>query len=388
MQRFRRACASASPFHSRYGGRRAGAVFVLLLVLEFGIGVGLGGTEAQAQQLQNQTMPAERVTSVGSAGGSAESAARSAAALADSMRVNVGLLVQADYAYSEDLEASAFEVRAARLRAKAVSHGIKVFIQTELTRSPAIFDARFRVPLHERVQLTAGLYKAPFSASFLRSRIVLPLDERPRVVNRIAPNRQIGASLGVDVVPDRLHVEAGAYNGTGSNAGNDNRLFLYVARADAHVPLGDFTLQAGINGAASIDDGARVRVVDGPYRGRRMAGGVDASISGGGWLLSGEALALRLDPTGGAATQSAWGTSLTAGAPLTDDVQLVARYDTYQPAPSGARAPDLISAGANVDPTPHVRIQVTGGVPIGTATAAAPSPRGTYATVRLQFALR
>lgn len=375
----RRVSAPVDFFSFWNRGERAGAVWALVVVLGLCVGV----SEAQAQRASGGSAPKQRA-----APDDARAAGAGLATLLDSVRVDVGMLIQSDLDYSEDPQATAFQIRAARLRMKAESRGMQAFIQTEFKDAPAIFDARLRIPLHERVEVTAGLYKSPFSASFLTSRIVIPLVERARAVNRIAPNRQIGASLGVDVVPERLQVEAGAYNGTGTSPGNDNRLFLYVARADLRVPIGGVLVRAGANGAASVDDGAEVRATGRPFRGRRMAGGIDASVSRGDWLLSAELLGVRLDPADGTGEVSAWGGYVTAGAPLTDRVQVVARYDAYQPAQPGARAPDLLSAGANVTSAPFVRIQLTGGLPIGSATPAAPAPRGAYATLRLQFAVR
>lgn len=313
----------------------------------------------------------------------------------DGASIRLGAVTQFDLTARADDQPSGFRLRNARLRTTITSYGLEAFLQTEFVRSPPIFDLRLRYVPHPRLRVTAGLFKSPFSRSHLTPRPRLPLAERPVAVDAIAPRRQVGVALRVTDPSNRLAFEGGVFNGTGREIEpNDNEHFLYVARLSGTHHVREWTVGAGINGAYSIDDGVPLRdLVDEPFAGTRVAGGVDVHVSRQNAFLSAEALAIRLSPTEpGRADRTGTGGYVALGVPLftfgrSGTVQSVARYEQFDPNTDRDDGRDLarVSAGINVRPQETVLLQWTGVLPVRDQ----PGRRdGALMTLRLQLALR
>lgn len=310
-------------------------------------------------------------------------------------RMDIGALYQMDLTVQDREETSTFRVRTARLRATVETYGVEAFLQTEFTASPAIFDLRLRYRPHPQVRVQAGLFKSPFSYSHLLSRPVLPLAERPVSVDAIAPRRQMGVSIRVADRQDRVQLDAGVFNGNGRTIRpNDNNHFLYVGRLSTSPRLGSGTLSLGANAAYSLDEGVALGRTASSFTGRRAVFGADATFTNGLWLLGTEALVASLSPAAaaegtapdaGEPDQTVTGGYVVAGAPLTTELQVVGRYEQFDPNTDDGGDLARVEAGLNYRPAPTVRFQLTGMLPVRDRPGKLDGPRG---TLRVQISLR
>jgi phosphate-selective porin len=304
----------------------------------------------------------------------------------DGATLRLGGVYQMDFTAQDTDEASGFDVRAARLRATIVSHGLEAFLQTEFTGAPAVFDARLRYPFSEYARVSAGLFKSPFSRSHLISRPVLPFTERPLAVDAIAPRRQVGLSARVHAPSGWVSLTGGIFNGNGRTvAPNDNQHFLYVGRATLRPEVAGGVLSIAGNIANSVDERVPLEALSPSFSGTRTVYGADASYVRGRWLLAVEGLMAELDPTSGE-DQISTGGYVVGGVPLfAQTLQLVGRYQRFDPDTGSVGAVARVEAGLNYRPSPTVRLQFSGGFP----TEELPGDDdGLRATLRLQLALR
>ncbi|HHP7238239.1 MAG TPA: porin [Longibacter sp.] len=304
----------------------------------------------------------------------------------DGATLRLGGVYQMDFTAQDAEEASGFDVRAARLRTTIVSHGLEAFLQTEFTGAPAVFDARLRYAFSEYVRISAGLFKSPFSRSHLISRPVLPFSERPVAVDAIAPRRQVGMSARVQAPSGWFSLTGGIFNGNGRTVTpNDNQHFLYVGRATLRPKVAGGLLSIAGNIALSIDESVRLGALSPSFSGTRTVYGADASYVRGRWLLAVEGLMAELDPAPGE-DQISTGGYVIGGVPLfSESLQLVSRYQRFDPDTGSVGALARVEAGLNYQPSPTVRLQFSGSVP----TEELPGEEdGLRATLRLQLALR
>ena len=254
-------------------------------------------------------------------------------------RLDIGTLLQADASFNEPGRTDGFEARVARLRLGGTVERARFFVQADFIDSPSVLDLRLRVPLHQHLTLRAGLYKSPFSHSLITFRGVLPLAERPRVVNALAPQRQIGGHLTAALVPDRLSLEIGLFNGNGDAiAPNDNNAFLYVGRVTATHVLSDARIQVGVNAGYSQDADVDLRMTADGFSGDRLLLGGDLTVTAPRWRVLGEGIGARLHPSGGA-SRSPLGVALTGGVTPAEDHEVLLRFDHYDP-DAATDAPD------------------------------------------------
>lgn len=301
--------------------------------------------------------------------------------------LTVGGLLQTD-AYLGGSGPDQFRARSARLRLGGRVRSLQYVVQTDFASSSVLLDAYARLPLTNRLRVTAGLFKTPFSAEFLTPRPALLFAERARVVNALAPNRQAGVTLGGTLLPERLSARVGVFNGTRGLGPNDNDLFLYVGRLNGQLPLGPGQLEVGTNVAYSIDDDVALSDLGrSSFAGTRFLFGVDARFETDQWLLAGELDTGELDPRGISIpglsrTAEPVGLYLAAGANVAADHQLLARFDQFDPdVPAQATPDDQLTLGYNYDPSSTLRVLLNYQTPVDDISDG-------FLTARLQVALR
>jgi hypothetical protein len=294
--------------------------------------------------------------------------------VADGHVLRIGGLVQVDaYLAREETDVpparsagSGFRARSARVRLGGETERLSYVVQTELTSSSVLLDALARVPLTDRVRLSGGLFKTPYSAEILKGRPDLLFAERARVVNALAPARQAGATLSAVLLPDgRLTATVGAFNGTTGLQRNDNDLLLHVGRLATAVPVGSTQLNLGVNAAYSIDDQVTVAERQQPFSGRRILVGGDVRLQSDGWLLEGEVHGADLAsdrPDEG--TSSPFGYYVAGGATVAPRHQIVARYGYFDPDADRALDGDNVTLGYNFDVSSTLRAQLNYRAPV------------------------
>lgn len=296
--------------------------------------------------------------------------------------LTIGGLLQTD-AYAGRPTGDGFRVRSTRLRFGGKAEGLQYAVQADFASSPVLLDAFARLPVTPRFRVTAGLFKTPFGGEFLTPRPDLLFAERSRVANNIPPNRQAGVTLGATLVPDRLTATVGAFNGTRGLRPNDNDLLLYVGRFTGHVPIDEGQLELGTNVAYSVDEGANLSGLGRPaFRGSRFLFGADAQLELNRWLFTGELNTGRLDAEGRSGTATPFGFHVAAGADVSEEHQLLARFDQYDPdVPAQVMPDDQLSLGYNYDPTSMLRVLLNYQAPVD-------DMGNGFLTARLQVALR
>lgn len=277
-------------------------------------------------------------------------------------------------------ETTGFELFHARLEASGrAGLGVEYRIQTGFDpadRDVSLLDARLTVPVRPALRVSAGQFKAPFSAEALTSPAELQFATRAQGPAALAPLRQVGAQLSGEVLDRRFRYRAGVFNGEGRTAGNPDGGMLYAARVE-YSRLGgtvqfydELNVTVGANLALSSDSALDVSAA-GPFRsplpdptsfrGDRLLWGGDLQASYRGVFVGAEYLRGEFDPEpaasvpGADAAQTAEGLAVEGGYKLWGGlVDLVGRWDAYAP-PAGGRH-DFLVFGVNVYPGLDTRL--------------------------------
>jgi hypothetical protein len=175
----------------------------------------------------------------------------------------------------------------------------------------------------------------------------------------------------------------GIFNGTRGLQPPSSDPLLYVGRLNGTLPVDGGQLELGTNAAYSIDDDTPLAGLGRPsFSGGRLLFGADARLEIDRWLLAGELDTAWLDPDGGADTSSPFGFYLAGGADVSENHQVLLRFDQYDPdVPLQAAPEDRLTVGYNYDPTSMLRVLVN-------YQAATDDLADGFFTARLQVALR
>lgn len=259
----------------------------------------------------------------------------------------------------EDAATSA-QVRAARLRfTGTLDGGFSYFLQANFAASPSLLDARIGWSPDPAFTVYAGRFKTPFSRELLAYLGDLDFIARSRVVDALAPNRQIGMQATWRI-GDHAAWTLGGF--TGSENATRNEALIGVARLEGiAIPVGEGTLSVAAHGALGRDAAITGRAYPVTYLGDGVILGADARFELGRLLLAGEFIRADWDPVATAETD-AEGAFVTAGWMVRSDQQLLVRWDRYR-APVGGTS-DYAVIGYNMWPTSAAQVQVNWLAPI------------------------
>jgi len=214
---------------------------------------------------------------------------------------------------------------------------ISYFLQANFVQSPAMLDGYLIYRFLSTAQLTAGLFKAPFSKEFLIDAQDIDFVNRSQVVSNLAPGRQIGLQLsgwlGDEI--DSLYYAIGAFNGNNYLVNrNDNQEFLYSARLAFHHKFScaqnaKDQLEIGINAATSTDRRASVTWIYPNYRGKRHLFGGDFRWTMNNLLFSGEYIFSSLESSY-YQNLKPQGFHLTTGYMMSFKSQILLRFDRFK----------------------------------------------------------
>lgn len=284
--------------------------------------------------------------------------------------LSFGLLVQVvgDFRADPPAAGNGFSLGTARLKVSGeLDGGFGYLLQTDVSGSPAVLDARLSWRATPALAIAVGRFKVPFSGEFLTGAAAIDFVERSQAVSALAPNRQIGAQVSAGVA-DRWRLTAGAFNGNRGVA-NDNNHLLYAARlgwSDPNRLTGPAPsgLAGGVNVAVSEDDGLTIpgTAVIG-FTGTRLLLGGDARWASDGLLVSGEVVYARFTEAavvGPDIVTEPFGLHVTAGYMVAPRAQALLRLDRFDP-DVGAESM-LLVAGLNLWPTAVTELQVNASV--------------------------
>ena len=134
----------------------------------------------------------------------------------------------------DEVEGQTFRMRRARfgVHGHAGGEALRYVAQLELTAGP-LLDAYVDYAIRDELVLRVGQFQVPYTRSFLMSGTNLGFAERPRPVEALRYDRDLGASGHGVAFDGRLGYHAGLGNGTGPTQTNDSLDLLVFARADA-----------------------------------------------------------------------------------------------------------------------------------------------------------
>ncbi len=232
------------------------------------------------------------------------------------------------------------------------------------------------------LNIKAGQYKAPFGLEQLTSDTKLFTIERSQVTSALTPERQIGVQIWgkplTNLWPEQKELVTyygGVFNGNGRNVSvNDNNEYMYVGRLEAQTPKAkwfnqEVGIKLGVNGLSSRDDAGtnlspagNLRVnsegsltsFTAPAAAERDAYGLDFSFRLGPFDLVGEYLSERIHKRGprdlapdfkGFRADGFYVQGSYFIIPKT--LQLVAKYESFNPGQVANDDVDSITAGIN-----------------------------------------
>jgi len=191
-------------------------------------------------------------------------------------------------------------------------------------------DAYFTYAHHPYFNVTAGQFKARFSPSYLTAGPTLPLCERPLVVDKIGRKREIGISIesakngafddrghGAKLHDKPFYYAFGLYNGNKfNNLENDNdNLMLTAMFVYRPIKYINFGTSYAFNQTGNDDDTKRLNIWD--FNSALDVGPFHAQI--------------EYIQEHGHGTNRRYGYGIQGQYDLTDNFQLTARYDEYDP---------------------------------------------------------
>ena len=140
-----------------------------------------------------------------------------------------------------------FAVRRARLNLGGnLAKKLKLKLQVDLTRSPALMDAVVDLALDEKINFRLGQFLVPFSLENSTSAAELLTINRSRTVELLAPgrdNRAAGRDIGASFFGSFSFLEysLGLINGSGINRTDDNHRKDLAGRLVVH-PIGNLKI--------------------------------------------------------------------------------------------------------------------------------------------------
>lgn len=241
-------------------------------------------------------------------------------------------------------------------------------VHVDVADASILMDAVVGYHYNSAFNIAAGAQKPGISAEFLQSPGAQEFSSRSQVVSALSQNRELGVRF-YGSSENGLNYSVGIFNGNRLNI-NDNNSFYYAGRLGYAAEVGeDGMLEVGGNMGYSDDRGTTIgNGRTGFISGDRLVYGADFRYVNSGFLLYSEILAAELDSDLNNYSEplNVFGYHISAGYFLTDDSQVVARWDSYD-TDLLTESSDLILLGWNVFPTDHTKFQINYRIPAGDA---------------------
>ena len=281
------------------------------------------------------------------------------------LRIGLVLQTTGNFQIERNAGTNGFELTNLRFKLSGkFDRGIGYAIQTSITRSPSILDARIYYELDKAFIVDAGLYKAPFSREFLISTPYTDFVSRAQLV-ALVPNRQIGVTARGLIPGTPLTYSAGIFNGNRySSSGNDNNDMMLVGRLSFNPKISQNKsdkLEIAVNVAQSNDKNVNISPVNNAFEGKRFLIGGDTRLEYYKWMLSGEVVYAKLDPAVGEEIEP-FSYQATIGYMIMDKIQVLLRWDSFKMNES-VDASEQAILGLNIWPTQISQFRINYVVP-------------------------
>jgi hypothetical protein len=237
------------------------------------------------------------------------------------------------------MQKNGFTISTMRFRVKGkLDKGFSYFFQTNHVNAFSVLDAYFSYGSSSFLTVDMGLMKSPFSKEFSVYAADIDFVNRARIVELLAPKREIGLQAKVWVIDNIFKYSLGMFNGNGFNGNaNDNNQFLYTARLAAFPSIiandGDY-LEMGAGIAWSKDENLLLTAIDNTFEfsGERNLYEVDFRMEISKFLFAGEYIYGQFDGWYGEekGNKSYQGFHLTIGYRLMEKVQFLSRLDNLK----------------------------------------------------------
>jgi len=232
--------------------------------------------------------------------------------------------------------------------------GFAYCFQTNFLKSPGILDGYIPYTPLTDITIDAGLMKAPFSKEYLTSAADIDFVNRSQVISALNLGRQVGLKVRGVIGDGVLKYSTGIFNGNNNPNGNNDASFLVAGRISL-FPFGQSEnekLEIGINGGRSKEEIIQNFFL---FNVTRNIAGVDFRWTHDRLLLSGEYVMTEYRSSAAAIIRPE-GFHVTGGYAVTNNSQILIRYDSYRPHGLGVDS-DMIVAGYNLWPTSVTGIQ-------------------------------
>ena len=277
----------------------------------------------------------------------------------DQPGLKVGVLVQAVADPGIDDQTARMQVANARLRVSGLlDAGFRYDLQANFVSTPALLDARVGWSSGDAFAIDAGRFKTPFSREFLTDAGSTDLVDRARVVQALAPDRQVGLQLSGQL-NEYVSWAAGGFTGAANNVPGEPLIGVFRLSGSS-IEVGEGLLSVAAQAATGRDGGIAPRFP--AFRGDGVLFGFDGRFESGQLLLAGEYVRADMEPNVGVDSDAA-GLFLTGGWHLQENHQVLARWDRYR-AFGFTDGDDALVLGYNVWPTAASEIQVNGIFPL------------------------
>ncbi len=266
--------------------------------------------------------------------------------------LKVGGYIQARYTVDKDGENN-FRVRRARTKFSGdVSRNTKYSLLIDFIddkKGSNLADAYIDVLYLPQARLRIGQFKTPFSMEYLTSSTKLDTVERAQVVSRLASKRDIGIQFGGEV-SESLEYSVGIFNGTGSNAAEENKRKDIIARGVVRPVEGFLLGVSHYEGKFGREDEDETK--------RRT--GVQLAFANETLSVKGEFIFGKNAETNsyGWYTQAGY-TMLVPFGNVSHRLQAIARYDSYDPdSDKEEDRTDTFTMGLNWFVTKNAKLQL------------------------------
>ena len=260
--------------------------------------------------------------------------------------------IQAPYTMDKD-KANNFQVRRARGKFSGnANENIKyalLFDFIDDSKGSNLADAYIDVSYLPQANVRIGQFKTPFSMEYLTSSTQWDTIELAQVVSKLASKRDIGIQIGGEISP-LLEYAVGVFNGTGSNAAEENKRKDIVARGVVKPVKGLLLGVSHYEGWSGKEDENKTK-----RRTDAQLGFVNELISVKGEFIFGK---------NGETSAYGWYAQLgyTLSLPLgknSQKLQPIVKYDSYDPDSDKEKdKTDIATVGLNWFITKNVKVQV------------------------------
>jgi hypothetical protein len=247
----------------------------------------------------------------------------------DYFRVNMLVQSVARFSFEDNtfLGGRGFSAPNARVSLRGnLDGGFYYRILVNMASEPNLLDGFVGYRYDQRLRITAGAQKPSQTLDFLPPPQQYDFISRARITGQLVQSREIGLSAQGDL--DNLYYYLGIFNGNRLRNNNNNRLYSIGRLQYTINDVIPGFIKIGVNGSFGNSAGVQSGNAGPVLGGERTIFGADVHAETDQVLIKAEFLTGDLELPGGVLKDKISGYYLTGGYKVSDNVQLLARYQT------------------------------------------------------------